>query len=201
MGSSFVLRFGPQKKLQHHTPQWSSNEQPDPAECWRIAFHVFGWSVISIIVRQFQSGRHKLRSFSLIWKCQRLNRDLISPCGLYCGVCAILFTDSDNNVINARSNWIWKSFFLLFGGCSLYRERNIERSLCKQPDPAQPASEATAVDVYSTFKSIGYPVSVRTDYMKAMDRIVFLMDCWSWERKNDGDYAQAGTKQRYWSHS
>jgi predicted metal-binding protein len=68
-----------------------------------------------------------------------------------------------------------KAFFLLFGGCPLCRECKIERSLCKHPEMARPAPEAMAVDVYSTVKRIGYPISVRTDYRQAMDRYVFLM--------------------------
>jgi len=68
-----------------------------------------------------------------------------------------------------------KAFFLLFGGCPLCRECKIERSLCQQPEMARPAPEAMAVDVYSTVKSIGYPISVRTDYTQAMDRYVILM--------------------------
>jgi hypothetical protein len=40
---------------------------------------------------------------------------------------------------------------------------------------ARPAAEGMSVDVYSTVKKIGYPISVRTDMTQAMDRYVFLM--------------------------
>jgi predicted metal-binding protein len=56
-----------------------------------------------------------------------------------------------------------RAFFLLFGGCPLCRECEIERSLCKQPERARPAPEAMAVDVYTTVKNIGYPITVRTE--------------------------------------
>jgi predicted metal-binding protein len=70
-----------------------------------------------------------------------------------------------------------KVFFLLFGGCVICKECKKERSLCKHPDMARPAPEAMAVDVFSTVKKIGYPISVRTDTTQAMDRYVFLMVC------------------------
>ncbi len=66
-------------------------------------------------------------------------------------------------------------FFLLFGGCYLCQECNVERSRCKQPERARPAPEGMAVDVYSTVKKLGYPISVRTECTQAMDRYVFLM--------------------------
>jgi predicted metal-binding protein len=68
-----------------------------------------------------------------------------------------------------------KVFFLLFGGCPLCKECQVERSLCIQPERARPAPEAMAVDVYSTVKKIGYPVKVRTEKTQLMDRYVFLM--------------------------
>lgn len=66
-------------------------------------------------------------------------------------------------------------FFLLFGGCPLCKECKIERTLCNQPERARPAPEGMAVDVYSTVKKLGYPISVRTECTQAMDRYVFLM--------------------------
>jgi len=68
-----------------------------------------------------------------------------------------------------------KAFSLLFGGCPLCKECNIERSLCKQPEKARPAPEAMAVDVYTTVCNLGYPISVKTELTQAMDRYVFLM--------------------------
>lgn len=68
-----------------------------------------------------------------------------------------------------------KAFFLLFGGCPLCRECKTERTLCRQPENARPAPEAFAVDVYSTVKKFGFPISVRTEQTQAMDRYVFLM--------------------------
>jgi predicted metal-binding protein len=68
-----------------------------------------------------------------------------------------------------------RALFLLFGGCQLCEECTVERSLCKQPKLARPSAEGMAVDVYSTVKKLGYPISVRTDMTQAMDRYVFLM--------------------------
>ena len=70
-----------------------------------------------------------------------------------------------------------KAFFLLLGGCPLCRECHGKRALCKQPELARPSPEAMAVDVYSTVKKLGYPITVKTDYTQAMDRYVFLMIC------------------------
>ena len=68
-----------------------------------------------------------------------------------------------------------RALFLLFGGCQLCEECTIERSLCKQPRLARPSAEGMAVDVYSTVRKLGFPISVRTEMIQAMDRYVFLM--------------------------
>jgi len=70
-----------------------------------------------------------------------------------------------------------KAFFLLFGGCVICKECQVQRERCKQPELARPSPEAMAVDVYSTARKIGYPISVRTHKTQAMDRYVFLMLC------------------------
>ena len=68
-----------------------------------------------------------------------------------------------------------KTFFLLFGGCVICKDCRKERAQCNHPEIARPAPEAMAVDVYSTVKKIGYPISVRTHETQFMDRYVFLM--------------------------
>ena len=68
-----------------------------------------------------------------------------------------------------------KAFSILFGGCPLCRDCENERSNCKHPEIARPSLEGMAVDVYSTVKKLGYPISVRTDYAQATDRYVLLM--------------------------
>ena len=68
-----------------------------------------------------------------------------------------------------------RAYSLLFGGCYLCDECNVERSMCKQPEQARPAPEGMAVDVFSTVKKLGYPISVRTEPSQAADRYVFLM--------------------------
>lgn len=68
-----------------------------------------------------------------------------------------------------------KAYMLLFGGCYICEECNVERSLCKHPEKARPAPEGLAVDVFSTVKNVGYPISVLTESSQAADRYVFLM--------------------------
>ena len=68
-----------------------------------------------------------------------------------------------------------RACMLLFGGCYLCHECTSERSLCKLPEKARPAPEGLAVDVFSTVKKLGYPISVLTESTQAADRYVFLM--------------------------
>jgi predicted metal-binding protein len=68
-----------------------------------------------------------------------------------------------------------KAYALLFGGCYLCTECQVERLLCKLPEKARPAPEGMAVDVFYTVKRVGYPISVRTDTSQAADRYVLLM--------------------------
>lgn len=68
-----------------------------------------------------------------------------------------------------------KAYMLLFGGCYICQECTGERSLCKFPEKARPAPEGLAVDVFSTVKKLGYPISVLTESKQAADRYVFLM--------------------------
>ena len=50
-----------------------------------------------------------------------------------------------------------------------------DRRTCSTPRMAQPATEAMTVDVYSTLRRFGFPISIRTAYDQKMDRYVFLM--------------------------
>jgi predicted metal-binding protein len=68
-----------------------------------------------------------------------------------------------------------RACMLLFGGCYLCQGCTREKSLCKLPEKARPAPEGLAVDVFSTVKKLGYPISVLTDPAQAADRYVFLM--------------------------
>ncbi len=68
-----------------------------------------------------------------------------------------------------------RAYMLLFGGCYICEECTGDRTQCKNPERARPAPEGLAVDVFSTVKKLGYPISIRTDTSQAADRYVFLM--------------------------
>ena len=68
-----------------------------------------------------------------------------------------------------------KAYMLLSGGCVICEECSGIRTLCKHPELARPAPEGLSVDVFSTVRKIGYPISVRTDTSQAVDRYYFLM--------------------------
>lgn len=68
-----------------------------------------------------------------------------------------------------------RTFGLSFAGCGLCGECEARRDSCKHPEVARPAPEAFGMDVYSTVRSAGYPIQVRTEKTQAMDRYTFLM--------------------------
>ena len=68
-----------------------------------------------------------------------------------------------------------RAYMLLFGGCYLCVDCSGERSQCKLPEMARPAPEGLAVDIFSTVKNVGYPISVKTDPSQTADRYVMLM--------------------------
>ena len=68
-----------------------------------------------------------------------------------------------------------RAFLLFMDSCSFCEECTGDRRTCKEPRMARPSPEAMAVDVYSTVRRFGFPISVRTDYDQKMDRYAFLM--------------------------
>jgi len=68
-----------------------------------------------------------------------------------------------------------KAFLLFMDSCNLCSDCTGRRENCKNPQVSRPAPEAMAVDVFSTVKSYGYPIDVRTDYSQEMNRYAFLL--------------------------
>jgi predicted metal-binding protein len=46
---------------------------------------------------------------------------------------------------------------------------------CKEPRLARPTSDAMAVDVFTTVRSLGYPIEVLSHYDQPMNRYAFLL--------------------------
>jgi len=68
-----------------------------------------------------------------------------------------------------------KAFLLFMDSCGLCKTCTALREDCKHPRSARPAPEAMAIDVFSTVRSLGYPIAVLSDYAQAMNRYAFLM--------------------------
>ena len=68
-----------------------------------------------------------------------------------------------------------RAFLLFMDSCCFCRECTGDRRTCSTPRMARPAPEAMAVDVYSTVRRFGLPISIRTAYDQKMDRFAFLM--------------------------
>ena len=65
--------------------------------------------------------------------------------------------------------------FVMSQGCSVCQECETDRTKCREPKLARPSPEAMAMDVYTTVRSIGLPIQVKTDPSQRMDRYSFLM--------------------------
>jgi predicted metal-binding protein len=68
-----------------------------------------------------------------------------------------------------------KTFLLFMDSCSLCVDCAAERKECFNKKCARPAPEGMAVDVFSTVKSLGYPIEVVRDYSAVMNRYAFLL--------------------------
>ena len=68
-----------------------------------------------------------------------------------------------------------KAFVLRMGTCRLCRDCAESRAECKHKDRARPTPEAFAVDVYSTARSVGYPIEVLKDRRDKMNRYAILL--------------------------
>ncbi|MHA2273412.1 MAG: DUF2284 domain-containing protein [Candidatus Hodarchaeales archaeon] len=68
-----------------------------------------------------------------------------------------------------------KAFLLPMDSCELCEECVPERAACKHPKRSRPTPEGLAVDVFSTVRSLGYPIKVLKDFSDTMNRYAFLM--------------------------
>ncbi len=68
-----------------------------------------------------------------------------------------------------------KAFLLPMDGCELCKECTSKREECRHPEQARPTPDALGIDVYSTVRSIGYPIQVLSDYDQTMNRYAFLL--------------------------
>jgi predicted metal-binding protein len=68
-----------------------------------------------------------------------------------------------------------KVFLFFMDSCGLCADCAVERSKCKNKKSARPTPEAFAVDVFSTVKSLNYPINVLQNYSETMNRYAFLL--------------------------
>jgi predicted metal-binding protein len=68
-----------------------------------------------------------------------------------------------------------KAFLLPMDGCELCSECASDKGKCRHPEQARPTPDALGIDVYSTVRSIGYPIHVLSDYDQPMNRYAFLL--------------------------
>ncbi len=68
-----------------------------------------------------------------------------------------------------------KAFLLFLDSCSICQECSGVIGECKEPKFARPTPEAMCIDVFSTVRSIGYPIQVLSDYGQEMNRYAFLL--------------------------
>ena len=68
-----------------------------------------------------------------------------------------------------------KAFLLFMDSCSICAECVSTREACKELRLARPTSDAMAVDVFTTVRSLGYPIEVLSHYDQPMNRYAFLL--------------------------
>jgi predicted metal-binding protein len=68
-----------------------------------------------------------------------------------------------------------KAFLLAMDSCNMCAECSGDRRTCKEPRLARPTSDAMAVDVFTTVRSLGYPIEVLSRYDQTMNRYAFLL--------------------------
>ena len=51
----------------------------------------------------------------------------------------------------------------------------VKGATCTNKNDARPGPESLAVDVFSTVRSVGYPIEVLTGYEQEMNRYAFLL--------------------------
>jgi predicted metal-binding protein len=68
-----------------------------------------------------------------------------------------------------------KAFLLFMDSCNVCADCAEERVKCKNKGSARPTPEGMAVDVFSTVRALGYPITVLRAYSEAMNRYAFLL--------------------------
>jgi len=69
----------------------------------------------------------------------------------------------------------YKAFMLFMDECRLCSSCTGERAACINKEESRPGPESLAVDVFSTVRSVGYPLEVLRSYDQEMNRYAFLM--------------------------
>jgi len=82
-------------------------------------------------------------------------------------------------LVNLEREVFWqgyhKAFVLFMDECRLCQKCAGTRDNCVVKDDARPGPESLAVDVFSTVRSVGYPIEVLKNYKDEMNRYAFLM--------------------------
>jgi predicted metal-binding protein len=68
-----------------------------------------------------------------------------------------------------------KAFMLFMDECRLCDDCTGTRDSCVNKDDARPGPESLAVDVFTTVRSVGYPIEVLRSYQQEMNRYAFLL--------------------------
>lgn len=68
-----------------------------------------------------------------------------------------------------------KAFMLFMDECRLCSTCTGERTTCINKDDARPGPESLAVDLFSTVRSVGYPIKVLRSYDEEMNRYAILL--------------------------
>ena len=68
-----------------------------------------------------------------------------------------------------------KAFALYVGSCRLCSDCTAIRTECKNKMSSRPAPDALGVDVFTTVRKVGYPISVLTDSGQEMNRYGFIL--------------------------
>ncbi len=69
----------------------------------------------------------------------------------------------------------YKTLLLPFDACMLCETCTGSRVECVNPMSARPGADALGVDVYTTVRSVGYPIQVVKDYADVMNRYAFML--------------------------
>lgn len=68
-----------------------------------------------------------------------------------------------------------KAFMLFMDECRLCKECTGNRTTCINKNDARPGPESLAVDLFTTVRSIGYPIEVLSSYNQEMNRYAILL--------------------------